>query len=97
MMVLGFIIAAITVSVVVAPFFVGKGGVLQVASVTANSDELESMKKALLKRFLDEEEAFQKKVISERTWKKRRDFLIYRYIDTVRQLDHVRYGKSHQQ
>ncbi|MGE0172333.1 MAG: hypothetical protein AB7T49_06095 [Oligoflexales bacterium] len=93
---LGFIIAAVAVSVVVSPFFLGQGGVLQVASVTANLQELESMKNAILKRFVEEEEAFEKKVVSSRTWRKRRDFLIYRYIDTVRQLDHLKYSKSHQ-
>jgi len=79
--------AIVSAICILAPFVFGKGGRLQATSSISDSQQLESMKTALLKRFLVDERAFQVKEIGAIAWEQRRNFLVNRYIDTSHRLD----------
>lgn len=97
MTILGPLIGIILLVVLLAPFFIGPGGLLQAASSINSSSQLEALKEAILKRYLDDERAFQKGDLSPLGWEKRRAFLVNRYIDAARRLDFVRGMQSHAQ
>lgn len=82
-------ISVLVASVVLMPFFMGEGGKLQAAASVDDPDQLQAMQKAVLRRYLDDEEAWKKKLISPRVWRARQQFLVNRYIDTTRRLDYV--------
>lgn len=82
-------IGVLLVLTLLAPFFVGAGGTLQVASSVNSPDKLESLKEAILKRYVEDEISFSQGNLSRLAWDKRRSFLVNRYIDTARRLDFV--------
>lgn len=88
------ILFAISVSLLAAllilsPFFFGKGGHLQAAASINSLTKLESVKETILKRFLEDERAFDEKRISKMAWEQRRQYLSNRYIDAARRLDYL--------
>lgn len=89
LMTLCVILALILIFAVVTPFFWGPGGLLQAASSEVSRERLLAMKQALLKRYAEDEQAFDKKLLSKRIWEQRRQFLANRYVDTARRLDYV--------
>jgi hypothetical protein len=90
-LVVAVLTAIATLLVVLAPFFIGKGGTLAAASAVQSKDQLQQIKRALAKRYLIDEQAFENKEISMRAWNARREFLLRRYIDTARRLDYLEY------
>lgn len=83
--------ALIVFVMVMAPFFFGKGGMLAAASAVQSKDQLRQIKRALVKRYLQDEQAFQNKEISARAWRDRREFLLRRFIDVARRMDYLEY------
>lgn len=81
--------AVFVVLAILSPFFYGKGGKLAQASSIQSKDQLMQIQTAILNRFLTEEMAYEKKEISQRAWRSRREFLIKKYVDTARRLDHL--------
>ncbi len=53
----------------------------------ASVDQLKNLQMIVLKKYLEEEEAYKEQLISKRTWDKRQEFLARRYIDITRRLD----------
>ena len=72
---------------VLAPFYFGKGGVLAESSSFQSRERLIGLRDSLVERYIQEEGAVKNKDFSERTWKKRQEFLINRYVDATRRLD----------
>lgn len=70
-----------------APFFLGPGGLLAHASRIDSSERLLAIREALLKRYLDDEAAFKGGDLSPTAWRKRQEFLVHRYVDVARRLD----------
>lgn len=89
LMIFSVVISLILVFAVVTPFFWGQGGALQAASSENSRERLLAMKQAILKRYAEDEQAFEKKVLSKRIWEQRRQFLANRYVDAARRLDYV--------
>ena len=87
MFTLSVITAVITVIAIIVPFFIGKGGALQVSASINSIELLEASKEAILQRFLQDEKAFENKTISKLAWEQRRTYLVNRYIDAARRLD----------
>ncbi len=84
----------ITLMVIMLPFFVGRGGRLAAASSINSPGELVQIRQAILKRYLEDEQAFHNKIINRLMWDQRRAYLTNRYIDTVRRLDYLRHQES---
>jgi hypothetical protein len=82
-------ISVFAVLIILAPFFFGKGGHLQAAASINSLDRLEAIKESILKRFLEDERAFEEKRISKMAWEQRRQYLSNRYIDAARRLDYL--------
>jgi hypothetical protein len=92
MMGLSILTGAVALIVLLLPFFVGRGGALQAGSAVNSPDQLERIKQALLKRYLEDEQAFQDKRISRMVWQQRRQYLVNRYVDTARRLDYLKHS-----
>lgn len=88
---LAVIIGVTTTIVVMLPFFVGRGGRLAAASSIHSLEELDAMRAAILKRYLEDEEAYQNKSINRLMWDQRRVYLTNRYIDAVRRIDYLKH------
>jgi hypothetical protein len=86
-MALPFIITIALLLVVLAPFLVGSGGLLQEANSINSVERLEGLRQALLQRYLQDEESFKQGNLSERAWKKRQEYLTNRYVDVTRRGD----------
>lgn len=84
----------ITLIVVMLPFFVGRGGRLAAASSIHSVGELVQIRQSILKRYLEDEQAFHSKAINRLMWDQRRAYLTNRYIDTVRRLDYLQHQGS---
>ncbi len=87
MIVFAISVATLSALIILSPFFVGKGGHLQAAASMNSLDGLETVKESILKRFLEDERAFEEKRISKMAWEQRRQYLSNRYIDAARRLD----------
>jgi len=83
------VIGAFMICVVIAPFWVGPGGLLAAGAQVNSPERLGALKAALLKRYLADEEAYKAGTLSRLSWDKRKAFLANRYIDTSRRLDYL--------
>ena len=81
------VIGLIAIFGVMTPFFWGAGGALTDGASISDPGRLLAIKKVLLERYLEDERGFEQKLISERTWRKRRSYLRNRYIDIARRHD----------
>jgi hypothetical protein len=90
---LGFAItvAVITVAIVLLPFVLGKEGTLASAQSLNSIPQLEQVKAAIVKRFIEDEQAYHDKQINKFMWERRRMYLVNRYIDAARRLDFLRH------
>ena len=79
-----------TLIAILLPFLIGKGGHLQTTASLNNVDHLLAVKKAILNKFIEEEQGFKNGEIGPNTWKKWRTFLVHRYIDSSHRLDYLR-------
>lgn len=75
--------------VVLAPFFVGKGGRLAPAASINDVAQLQSVQSNIIKRYISEEKSRDEGSIPENTWKRRREFLESKYIDVSRRIDYL--------
>lgn len=87
-----FAIALILGVFLALPFLFGGADPLQAASSVESIPRLESMRHAILKRYLEEEAAFKKGVISKGVWAKRQALFVNRFIDATRRLDFLRHN-----
>ncbi len=78
---------------VLSPFFVGRSGLLETASVINDVGLLKQMKEEILVAFIKDEADFNGKHISKREWAQRQKFLCNRYIDIVRRLDYLAFSQ----
>jgi hypothetical protein len=93
-LVVSIVTAALVVMVVLSPFFVGRGGALQAGSSVDSANDLLKIKSALLERYLADEKDFLEGRMNRLVWQQRRQFLVNRYVDTVRRLDYVQHLAS---
>ena len=77
-----FALAALVATVL--PFFVGRGGFLAAAGTINDPARLESMKAAIVARYVKEELVFSDGDLSRRDWARRQEYLRQRYIDVAR-------------
>lgn len=97
MIYIAVLIGMLLITLVVAPFFVGQGGLLAAGSSISSPERLKSLKDAILARFLEDEAAFKNGTLSRLGWDRRKAFLTHRYVDASRRLDfldNVGGGKS---
>lgn len=87
MIYIAVLIGILLISAIVAPFFVGRGGLLAAGSSINSPARLHALKDAILKRFLEDEAAFKSGTLSKLGWEKRKAFLTHRYVDAARRLD----------
>ena len=90
-------IASVLFIAVISPFFVEPktGNVLRAGAAINSPDKLLKIKEAILKRYIEDEQAFEDKQIGKLVWEQRSQYLTNRYIDTVRRLDYLGYVKEH--
>lgn len=84
---IGVVVGIALVIGILAPFFVGPGGLLAIGNSINSPSQLAALKAAILKRYLEDEAAFGKGDIGKLAWEKRRAFLIGKYIDASRRVD----------
>lgn len=89
LMTVSIVISTILLLVVLAPFFMGKGGLLQESSSINSTERLEALKQAFLQRYLQDEASFQAGELSRRSWEKRKEYLTHRYVDVARRFDYL--------
>ena len=90
------IVSIITVVFVLLPLLLGEDGRLASASSLNSPERLEAVKNALLKRYIEDEKAFESKAIPKLVWEQRKLFLSNRYIDAARRLDYLQDILTHQ-
>ncbi len=79
---------------VTLPFFVGEGGMLSEALSVNSIEKLEKTQELLLKRYIQDEKAFESGEIAKRAWQSRKAYIVHRYIDAARRLDFLRAQSS---
>lgn len=84
------VIGVLLIAVLLAPFFSGQGGLLAIGATINSPERLESLKTALLQRYLEDEAAHAAGHLSKIAWEKRKAFLTNRYVDASRRLDFLR-------
>jgi hypothetical protein len=84
-------IGILLIAVLLAPFWFGHGGLLQAGSSINSPSDLQALKDALLKRYLEDEKAFKAGHLSATSWEQRQSFLTNRYIDAARRLDFLQH------
>ncbi len=89
MIYLAVVVGILLMSVVLAPFWIGPGGLLQASAQINSKETLTGLKQALVKRYLEDEKAFKEGNLSKLAWNKRKDFLTHRYVDASRRLDYL--------
>lgn len=94
-MTLCIVISLITVAIVAIPLWFFPSEKLE-ASATENSvEKLEKVKKAVLRRYVEEEAVHADSNVAKVVWEQRKNFLINRYLDAARRLDYLAYVDSH--
>ena len=89
MIYLAVFIGVLLISILLAPFWIGRGGLLQASAQTNSPEKLDSLKTAILKRYKEDEAAFEAGSLSKVAWRNRKAFLTNRYIDAARRLDYL--------
>ena len=84
------------ITMVTLPFFFAKENLLQEGASVNSIEKLERIKQSLLKRYLEDQAAFEEKRISESIWAKRKHFLTTRYMDAARREDYLKFLNSEQ-
>ncbi|MBM4252866.1 MAG: hypothetical protein FJ146_12915 [Deltaproteobacteria bacterium] len=94
MIYIAVLIGILLLAVLMAPFWFGPGGLLQAGSSINSPSELQALKDALLKRYVEDERAFKAGHLSANSWEQRQSFLTNRYIDAARRLDFLQHTES---
>ena len=87
LMIIGVFVVVLAMVVVLTPFFIGAGGWLQDAAVGDSLERLLLRRKAILKRWIDEEAQHQTGMLTDREWSLRQIYLTNRYVDVTRRMD----------
>lgn len=87
-------IGIVLICVVLSPFMMGPGGMLAPGSSINSKEQLDALKQAVLKRYLEDEAAFKAGNLSRIAWDKRRNFLVNRYVDAARRRDFLESSAS---
>ena len=82
-------LSVLALLVILSPFVFAKDGRLQAAASVNSPERLESVKRSILKRYLEDEKAFHEKRIIKIAWDQRKAYLTNRYIDAARRLDYL--------
>lgn len=83
------IVSVLAFVIVLSPLFIGPGGALASASSLNSPERLVATKNAILKRYIEDERAFDEKKINKLIWEQRKQYLCNRYIDAARRLDYI--------
>jgi hypothetical protein len=75
---------------VLLAFFLSSAEPLEPAVTISDPQVLEKMQADLVRQYQKDEQLFAEKVLLKREWSARQEFLLRRYIDITRRLDHVR-------
>lgn len=81
------IIALLVLALIVFPFLVGSEQRLVACAAINSQARLSALKKEILHRYLTDEMAWKRKLLTDRAWHSRRLFLLNRYVDVCRRLD----------
>lgn len=87
-------IAFLVSIVLLMPFFVGPGGQLQSSAASQSLPELLEIKRAVVARYIHEEQEFNSGELSSASWKQRRSYLVNRYVDAARRIDFLGAAKK---
>jgi hypothetical protein len=79
---------------VLAPFLFGPGGALLAGSAISDPKKLQEIKRAILKRYLLDEAAEANGHLTKTEWRRKRQFLVNRYIDASRREDFLKYNPN---
>lgn len=82
-------ISVITIAVVAIPLWFFKAEKLEAGATENSADKLERVKKAILRRYIEEEEIHSGSGVAGVVWEQRKSFLINRYLDAARRLDYL--------
>ena len=80
-----------------APFWVGPGGALVAGSAISDPAKVLDVKKAILKRYLLDEASEASGNLTKVEWRRKRQFLVNRYIDASRRGDFLRHEAKSQE
>ena len=83
------ILAVIALLAIISPMFRSETTVLAASAAINDIEKLTALKQEILDRYLNDEQAWQTKQLSPRAWRNRRAFLVNRYLDVCRRLDHL--------
>lgn len=72
---------------VLAPFWIGPSGALAAGSAISDINKLTEIKLAILRRYLLDEAGEASGHLSKTEWRRKRQFLMNRYIDAARRID----------
>ncbi len=75
--------------VIIYPLFFTKNELLTEATGEASLEGVRKLKKALLDKYLEEEQLFEEKELNALVWKQRQQYYINRYIDASRREDYL--------
>jgi hypothetical protein len=81
------LIGIVILVLVLYPFFAGEGGWLLDASKLDSVDKLKAKQRAILLRWIEDEQASESGMITVREWSMRQVYLTNRFVDTTRRLD----------
>lgn len=83
------VVALALLVLVTLPFFLG--GETQLVACAAINDHrrLNAWREEIIKRYLADEDAWRRGLLSAGAWRKRRIFLTNRYVDVCRRLDYL--------
>lgn len=90
----GLLLAFFLISVILAPFFFGKGGLLLPSAAITDQKKILEMKEIVLNQYIKDETAKNQKQITKTEWEKRREFLTNRYLDLSRQYDFLHHSQK---
>ncbi len=88
-LVVSILVALIVLTLIISPFFLGEGGLLQAAAADNNLQRLQVMQERLIERYVLDAKAAAHGEIAKVSWSQRRRFLISRYVDITRRIDYL--------
>ena len=86
-MIMSLVVSVAVVVAILSPFVLNKPENLESAFAENSIEVLEGQKRAILKRYLEEERLYENAELSERVWNKRRLYFVGRYVDLSKRAD----------
>lgn len=84
-------ISVVTIAVVAIPLWFFPAEKLEAGATENSAEKLERVKKAILRRYIEEEDLHAGSGVAAVVWEQRKSFLINRYLDAARRLDYLAY------